>query len=266
MLEALARALAGLQVEPWRVVLVSGIGQAGKMPHHLRANFLHGLHGRTLAHATGVKLANPELVVIAIGGDGDIYGEGGGHLLTAFRRNIDITCLVHNNGVYGLTKGQASPTAGPGVRDRAHPAGVVMPPFNPMAVGLAAGGTFLARGFAGEKEHLAGLFVEAVRHRGFGLVDVLQPCVTYNRVNTLKWYEERLCDLAHEQHDPTDRAQAFERALEWPGTSDERVPFGVFYRAKRDAHESRLPALKKGALSRQGPDAAQLRKAADEFR
>jgi len=248
------------------VVLVSGIGQAGKMPHYLRANFLHGLHGRTLAHATGVKLANPDLTVIAIGGDGDIYGEGGGHLLTAFRRNIDITCLVHNNGVYGLTRGQASPTREQGTRDKTHPAGVTMPPFNPIAVGLAAGGTFVARGFAGEKEHLAGLIGEAVRHRGFGFIDILQPCVTYNRVNTFKWYEERLYDLAHEQYDPTDRAQAFARSLEWPEQGDERVAFGVFYRAQRDTHEARLPALKRGAL-RGGPaDPAVLRKAIDELR
>jgi 2-oxoglutarate ferredoxin oxidoreductase subunit beta len=266
ILDALAGALERLSLEPWRVVVVSGIGQSGKLPHYLKVNFLHGLHGRTLAMALGVKLANPGLTVIAVGGDGDLYGEGGNHLMHAFRRNADICCLVHNNGVYGLTKGQASPTAGSGFRDGLHPAGTLVPAFNPLAVGIACQGTFLARGFAGQEEQLTGLMVEAVRHPGFGFVDILQPCVTYNRVNTFKWYADRVYDLVAEGHDPADRAQAMVRALEWPGTKGERIPLGVFLRGQRAAYEQGFPALARGALTDYVVEPGRVLKAAEEFR
>lgn len=292
ILDALADALEQLKVEPWQVCIVSGIGQAGKLPHHLRCNFLHGLHGRTLAHAEGVKLANPELLVVAVGGDGDIYGEGGGHLVHALRRNLDITCLVHNNGVYGLTKGQPSPTAGSGYVTRISPHGTSLPGLNPLTLAIAAGGTFVSRGFVGRKEHLVSLIVRAVKHRGFGFVDMLQPCVTYNKVNTYRWYEERVYDLAETGHVPTDKGRAFERALEWPGSGgrrrgqkqyaryrntevagrteqaeqDTKIPIGVFYAEQRKTYEEQEPALREGLLVDGRPSLEKLEATMAEFR
>lgn len=265
ILDALTQALLSLKIEPWNVVIVSGIGQAGKLPHYVHCNFLHGLHGRALSHAAGVKLANPQLTVIAVGGDGDMYGEGGSHLVQAFRRNIDVTCLVHNNGVYGLTKGQPSPTAGQGTVTRLTPQGTGMPPFNPLALGLAADGTFIARGYANETEQLAGLIAEAITHRGFGFVDILQPCVTYNKVHTYEWFEERVYDLGHEEYRPADRQQAMQVALEWPELGDDRIALGVLYRGSRKTHEEQLHGLLSGPLTGPRINKDLLNKVADEF-
>ncbi len=260
VLEAMVEAFGKLRVEPWKVVVVSGGGQAGKMPHYLRCNFLQGLRGQVLAYALGVKLANPELTVIAVGGDDDIYGAGGGHLVHAFRRNLNVACLVHNNGVYGPRREQSLPGSGVGSASRMDPTGTGTPKFNPLAVGLAAGGTFLARGFAGRTKHLAWLIGEAVKHRGFGFIDLLQPCVTHNKVNTFEWYSERVYDLDSEGHDPRRREQAFVRALEWPEQEDGRIGIGVFYQARRKCHEESLPALKQGSLTARRVDAGLLQK------
>ena len=234
------------------MALVSGIGQAGKLPHYTNCNFLHGLHGRALAHALGVRLANPGLTVVAIGGDGDMYGEGGNHLLHAFRRNPDIACIVHNNGVYGLTKGQPAPTLAQGSVTRMSPQGTSVPAFNPLAAALGAGATFVARGFAGATEQLTRLIVAAVRHSGFGFLDVLQPCVSFNRVNTWEWYRERVRELGPDEHDPGDLDEAFAVALEWPG--GESIPTGIFYRAERPTYETGFPALRERLSSGPGSD------------
>lgn len=267
ILAALKQALAELQLEPWRVCIVSGIGQAGKLPHYVRCNFLHGLHGRALPTAIGVKLANPGLKVIAVGGDGDMYGEGGGALLHAFRRNPEIACFVHNNGVYGLTKGQASPTSLQGFRTRAMPAGASLPGFNPLAAGIAMAGTFVGRGFAGDRNGLVRLMKRALRHRGFGFVDILQPCPTYNKVHSHKWYQERVYDLGEVQHDPLDIEQALERALEWPdGNPQGRIPLGLFYSAERPSYDEQSPRLKKRAPVETRPEPDQVKRAIEEFR
>jgi len=239
ILNALKRALVEAKLEPWQVVVVGGIGQSGKVAQYLGANFLQGLHGRAIPAALGVKLANPALKVIAVGGDGDMYGEGGNHLLHAFRRNPDIVCLVHNNGVYGLTKGQVAPTGGPRFATKNRLAGTLVPAFNPLAAGLAMGGSFIARGFAGDLKQLARLIGDALNHKGFGFIDILQPCVTYNRVNTFAWFRERVYDLALEGHDPSDADAARLRALEWPVEGDSvQIPVGIFYRSRRGAYES----------------------------
>jgi 2-oxoglutarate ferredoxin oxidoreductase subunit beta len=266
VLAALRGALKASGLEPWQVVVVAGIGQAGKTAHYLGANYLHGLHGRTLAHALGVKLANHRLKVVAIAGDGDIYGEGGSHLMMMFRRNPAIACFVHNNGVYGLTKGQPSPTserAGPWAAQE--PAS--MPAFNPLAAGLAMGGTFLARGFAGNQTHLTALMGQALRHEGFGFVDILQPCVTYDRQHTFDWYRERVYDLGAEKYDPTNREQAFRRALEWPNPDSEegRIPVGVFFQARRQTLEQGFPVLRDRALTEVRTSPAALRDALGEL-
>jgi len=239
ILNALRQALVAARLEPWQVVVVGGIGQAGEVAQYIGANFLHGLHGRAIPHALGVKLANPELKVIAVGGDGDMYGEGGNHLLHAFRRNPDIVCLVHNNGVYGLTKGQAAPTSGSGFSTKNRQTGTLVPAFNPLATGLAMGGSFIARGFAGDVKHLARLIGDALEHKGFGFIDILQPCVTYNHVNTAEWYRKRVYGLELEAHAPSDADAARARALEWPADGDgAEIPIGIFYRSRRPAYET----------------------------
>ena len=241
ILTALKQALVATGLEPYQVLMVSGIGQAGKLPHYTRANVFNSLHGRTLPVAIGAKIANPELVVIAIGGDGDGYGEGGNHFINAARRNNDITYLVHNNQVYALTKGQASPTSDSGFVTRTTPHGAD-PQLNPLALAIAAGATFVARGFAGDVPHLSGIIQDAIKHRGFALVDILQPCPTFNHKNTFAWYRERVYRVNETQYDPGNKLAAFEKVQEW----DDRIPIGIVYRIEAATFESRLPALQAG--------------------
>ena len=244
--EALIKAIEALGLAPKDFVIVSGIGQGAKMPHYLRCNTFNGLHGRSLPVATGLKIANHNLTVIAEAGDGDIYGEGGNHLIHTMRRNPNITLLVHNNQIYGLTKGQASPTSVPQLKTKTQPFGILSESLNPMALAVAMNASFVARGFAGDVEGLKNLMVEAVQHRGFSLLDILQPCVTFNKVNTYSWYRERVYYL--KDHDPQDRIKAFEKALEW----GDRIPLGIIYINKRPCFEDRIPVLKKGPLVLQG--------------
>ena len=258
LLKAVKQALVAGGLEPHQVLFVSGIGQAAKAPHYLNANLFDGLHGRSLPVATGAKLANPALTVIVESGDGCNYGEGGNHFLAAVRRNIDVTLLVHNNQVYGLTKGQASPTSPEGFLTKAQPDGVTSAPFNPVGVAVAMRAGFVARGFTGLDDHLAGLIEQAVAHRGFSLVDVLQPCVSFNKVNTFAWYNER-CYQLPETYDPVDWESALKVAHEWGN----RIPVGVIYRNDRPAFEERLG---RGALVGRRVDRKQLRKIIEGYR
>ncbi len=233
ILKAVKQALVGLNLRPHQVLFVSGIGQAAKAPHYLNANVFNGLHGRALPAATGAKLANPELTVIAESGDGCMYGEGGNHFLAAIRRNINVAVLVHDNQVYGLTKGQASPTSEEGFATKAQPHGAYSAPFNPVAVAVAMQAGFVARGFSGLTEHLADMIRQAVLHPGFALVDILQPCVSFNKINTFKWYSDR-CNPLSADYNPEDWDSAMKKAMEW----GERIPVGVLFRNKRPAFES----------------------------
>lgn len=235
-----------LAIEPHQFVVVSGIGQAGKFPHYLRCNTFNGLHGRTLPVATGVKLTSHSLLVLAVAGDGDCYGEGGNHLIHAMRRNIGVKLFVHNNQIYGLTKGQASPTSVEGMVTKNQPFGVLSEQLNPMAMAVALDCSFVARGYAGDPEHLKGMIKEAVRHKGFSLVDILQPCVTFNKVNTYAWYGERVYQIRSD-YNPEDRIAAFQKSLEW----GERIPLGVIYRNNRPTFEERVPVIKDETLVRQ---------------
>jgi 2-oxoglutarate ferredoxin oxidoreductase subunit beta len=246
LLEAVKQGLVLAGLEPHRVLFVSGIGQAAKAPHYLNANVFNGLHGRSAPVATGARLANPELKVIVESGDGCNYGEGGNHFLAAIRRNVDMTMLVHDNLVYGLTKGQASPTSEEGFITKAQPQGPTAEPFDPIAVAVAMKVSFVARGFTGEGEHLAELVKEAVTWRGFSLVDILQPCVSFNKVNTFAWFKKRCYKLA-EDYDPTDFDAAMKKAYEW----GERIPLGVIFRHDRDSYEAQFPAVAAGPLARQ---------------
>jgi len=247
--KAVVAALTELGLPPCKVVFSSGIGQAAKAPHYIRVNVLNGLHGRSLPAATGIKLANPELTVLAESGDGCSYGEGGNHFLAALRRNIDITAIVHDNQIYGLTKGQASPTTPKGRITKTQPHGAPSAAFNPVAVAVTMDAGFAARGFSGDIEHLAGLIVAAVRHPGFSLIDVLQPCVSFNKVNTYTWYKER-CYRLGDDHDPTDRQAALARAMEF----GDRIPIGVLWKSERPAFAPLPPS----PLALREPDRAVL--------
>jgi 2-oxoglutarate ferredoxin oxidoreductase subunit beta len=251
--KAVIKALVSLGLAPHEVLFVSGIGQAAKAPHYLRANVFNGLHGRALPPAQGAKLANPGLTVIAESGDGCSYGEGGNHFLAALRRNVDMTLLAHDNQIYGLTKGQASPTTMEGQVTKAQPLGAPSAPFNPMAVAVAMRAGFAARGFSGDIEHLSGLIERALRHPGFALVDILQPCVSFNKVNTFAWYKQRVYTLG-DDHDPRDFGAAMAKAMEF----GERIPIGVIYENDRPPFGGRLPEAARGPLALHRPDMAVL--------
>jgi len=260
ILQALRKTLVDLEIEPHQVLFVSGIGQAPKLPHYTQGNVFNGLHGRTLPVASGAKIANNELIVIGIDGDGGAYGEGVGHLLATMRRNVNITYMVHNNQVYGLTKGQASPTSDLGFVTRTTPLGAGQP-ANPLALALASDVSFLARGFAGDIEHLSGLLKMGIEHRGFSLIDILQPCVSFNHKNTYQWYRERVYKLEDERYDPSDKMTAFTKAQEW----GDRIPIGLIYRTERLVYEEQLPVLKEMPLVKQKIDPLQFEALLDEF-
>jgi 2-oxoglutarate ferredoxin oxidoreductase subunit beta len=260
ILEAVKQGLVDSGIAPHEVLLVSGIGQAAKAPHYLNANVFNGLHGRSLPVATGAKLANPDLRIIVESGDGCNYGEGGNHFLAAIRRNIDVTLIVHNNQIYGLTKGQASPTSEEGMVTKAQPEGVASLPFNPIAVAVAMQASFVARGFSGMIDHLAGLIQQGLAHEGFALIDVLQPCVSFNKVNTFAWYKKR-CYTLPDEYDATDWQAAMQTAVEW----GDKIPLGVIYRNQRTSFEKRFSVLQRGPLVGQDTDLAELKKILKKF-
>jgi len=261
ILQALRTALVELGIEPHQLLLVSGIGQAPKLPHYIQDNVFNGLHGRSLPVATGAKIANHELMVIAIDGDGGAYGEGGNHWIAAMRRNVNVTYLAHNNQVYGLTKGQASPTSDLGFITKTTPRGASQP-VNPIAVALASDVTFVARGFAGDIEHLSRLLKMGIEHKGFSLVDILQPCVSFNKVNTYQWYRERVYKLDDEPgYNPGDKLAAFAKSQEWGS----RIPIGLIYQNERPVYEEQLPQLKEIPLVRQELNPQRFEKLLDEF-
>lgn len=230
ILEALKRALAQLGLPNEQVVVVSGIGCSSQLPHFLKVYGIHGIHGRAIPIATGVKIANPKLKVVVVGGDGDGYGIGLNHMIHAARRNVGIAYVVSNNQVYGLTTGQMSPTTLRGAKTKTTPRGSIDEPVNPIALALSAGATFVARGFSGDVQHLSQIIYRALIHRGFALVDVLSPCVTFNKVNTYDWFRARVYKLEDAGHDPHDYEQAYRRALEWPTQDPQgKIPIGVFY-------------------------------------
>lgn len=262
ILAAVKQALAMCELPPEKVMMVSGIGQAAKAPHYLNANVFNGLHGRSLPAATAIKLANPELNVIVESGDGCFYGEGGNHFLAAIRRNVNITVLAHDNSIYGLTKGQASPTSTSGVISRAEPYGVFNIPFNPVEIAIALGAGFVARGFSGDKENLPDLIAQAVKHEGLALVDILTPCVSFNKFNTFAWYKEHIKPLP-KGYEPMDKTAALAAA---------EPADGVFYTGmiyKREGQttmESHFSMLAKGALARQPVDMAELKSIMDAYK
>jgi len=258
---ALKSAIVELRLEPHNVVIFSGIGCSSKMPHWVNTYGFHGIHGRPLPIATGARLANNNLTVIAVGGDGDGYGIGIGHFIHAMRRNLNITYIVTNNQVYGLTTGQTSPTSDKGFTTKSTPTGVIEMPINPIALAIASEATYISRGFSKEMKHLTKLIVDGVRHEGFALVDVLQPCVTFNRKNTYEWFSKRVYKLEETGHDVTNKQAAFLKSLEW----NDRIPIGLFYREIRPTYEDELPQIAEAPLVRQRIEEINITALMDEF-
>ena len=245
ILAALKQGLVQAGLEPHQVLVVSGIGCGSKLPDYARVNGFMTLHGRPVAVATGAKLANHGLKVLTVHGDGDSMGLGMGHFIHTARRNLDIVDLIQNNQIYGLTKGQYSPTSDRGFVTKTSPDGSFEMSASPVALALAAGGTFVARGFAGDAKGLAELIAQALDHTGYALIDILQPCVTFNRKNTYDWYRERIYNLQEEGYDPGDRVAAFEKALEW----GDRIPLGVFYQTRKPSYEEQVVSLQEGPVA-----------------
>lgn len=245
LLRGLQMALAKLDVDPSQVVIVSGIGCSSNLPHFVKSYGYHSLHGRSLPTAQGIKMANPNLIVIAAGGDGDGYGIGVGHLVHACRRNLDMTYVVMDNQIYGLTTGQTSPTSDFGSKTKSSPDGNYEYPLNPLLLAISAGATFVARTFSGEPDHMSEIIAKAIQHKGFALVDDISPCVTYNKKNTYQWYKERVYKLEDVGHDPYDITQAIQRATEW----EDKIPIGIFYiNPDKPSHDQIDPVIKDGGM------------------
>jgi 2-oxoglutarate ferredoxin oxidoreductase subunit beta len=243
VLKSLKEALVALGIPGHQVLVVSGIGCSSNLPGFIRAYGVHSLHGRSLPVATGAKLANHHLHVVAVGGDGDGYGIGLGHFVHAARRNLDLTYVVMNNEVYGLTTGQASPTTMLDMRTKTTPRGCAEMPINPIALGIVSGATYVARAFSGDPKHMSRIIAGGIAHRGFALIDCQSPCITYNKLNTYPWFKERVYRLEDEAgYDPSNLMQAMERAYEW----GDRIPLGLFFRSERPTYEESEPVFNNG--------------------
>jgi len=241
ILSSIKKVLADLKEEGLdlsKVVLASGIGCHAKIVDYVKVNSFYSIHGRVPPPITGIKLANPELVVIGHAGDGDAYGEGIEHLIFSAKRNINVTFIVHNNRVYGLTTGQFTPTSPSGFKGRSTPGGSPEDPLNPIELMLSAGAGFVARGFAGKPKHLQRLMKAGIKHQGFAFIDVLQPCFTF--YNTYDFYNQRVYELTEGEYDSSDREAAFARAGEWAYGEGERIPIGIFYQVERPTYDEKL--------------------------
>ena len=245
ILNIVKMALAELDIRPQDAVLCSGIGQAAKTPHYLRVNYFNSLHGRALPPAIAIKIASPHLTVIAESGDGDTYGEGGNHFMHTIRRNPDITNIVHDNMIYGLTKGQASPTSEKGMKTPVQTAGVILEPFNPLAVALALDASFVARAFASDILESKDIVKAAMQHKGYAIVDIFQPCVVFNKQNTYQWFKEK-CYYVDAEYDKTDKVQAFEKAFDM-----ERLALGILYQDTSKPTYEDLVRTSQGPLAKQ---------------
>jgi 2-oxoglutarate/2-oxoacid ferredoxin oxidoreductase subunit beta len=244
---AVEMALKRLAIPSHNVVIVSGIGCSSNLPHFLSSYGFHGIHGRALPVAEGIRWANHGLTVIGTGGDGDGFGIGAGHFVHAMRRNVDLTYVTMDNQIYGLTTGQASPTSQMGQKTKSTPSGVIEHPVEPVSLALASGATYVARGFSGDVKQLADLVAGGIQHKGFAFVDVFSPCVTYNKVNTFDFFRQRVYKLESAGHDPTDIGAAWLRSLEW----GDKIPVGLFYRTDRPSYEELEEVLQAGPLALQ---------------
>ncbi|HLG17678.1 MAG TPA: thiamine pyrophosphate-dependent enzyme [Blastocatellia bacterium] len=264
VLKSLKMAASRLAINPKDMMVVSGIGCSSNLPGFIHAYGVHSLHGRAVAVAEGIKLGNHDLHVVVTGGDGDGYGIGIGHFIHAMRRNIDITYVVMNNQIYGLTTGQASPTTMKDMRTKSTPRGNAELPINPIALALVSGATYVARAFSGDPDHMSRMIAGGIEHRGFALIDVFSPCVTYNKLNTYPWFRERVYKLEGEPgYDASDVRAAVNKSFEW----GDRIPIGLFFAGLQPTYEDSEPAFKKGPLAHQplGLDRAVFDEFVEEF-
>ncbi len=258
---AVEMAVKRLQIPSHNVVIVSGIGCSSNLPHFLSSYGFHGIHGRALPVAEGIRWANHGLTVIGTGGDGDGFGIGAGHFIHAMRRNVDLTYVTMDNQIYGLTTGQASPTSTLGVKTKSTPNGVIENPIDPISLALASGATYVARGFSGDVKQLADLVANGIQHRGFAFVDVFSPCVTYNKINTFDFFRQRVYKLESAGHDPSDIVAAWQRSLEW----GDKIPIGLFYKVDKPTYEDLEEVLTAGPLALQPAGLHGKEKLLDEF-
>jgi 2-oxoglutarate ferredoxin oxidoreductase subunit beta len=243
VLAAVQKALVDLQIPNHQIVTVSGIGCSSNFPGFIETYGMHTLHGRSLPVATGVKMANPDLTVLVTGGDGDGLGIGGNHLTHTIRRNVDLTYIIMDNQIYGLTTGQTSPTSRLGMKTKSTPFGNIEGPLYPITMALAAGATFVARGFSGDQKHLTDLIKQAIQHKGFSFLDVFSPCVTYNKDNTFQWFRPRVKRLEDDaSYDASNWIGAMEKSTIW----GEEIPIGKFF------ERTDLPALHEAEPVTQG--------------
>lgn len=260
---AMRQALAELGLDPHKVLIVYGVGCSGNDANFIKTYSWHSLHGRAVPTAVGAKLANKDLTVIAMAGDGDGYGEGLGHFLHALRSNVNITYVVHDNKVYGLTTGQTAPTSDRGFKTKSTPEGNLDNAVNPLGLALAQGISFAARGFSGKADHLKEVFKAAIQHPGFALVDVFQPCVTFNKINTFQWFFDRLYNLDESKdYNKNDLQQAIRQAQVW----GEKIPYGIFYQTQKPEYISSLPQLAGTALVKRPMAVRNISKLLYEFK
>lgn len=247
VLRSVQTAAGKLGIHPKDLLIVSGIGCSSNLPGFIHAYGIHSLHGRSVPVATGAHLANTDLKVVITGGDGDGYGIGVGHLIHAMRRNLDVTYVVMDNQIYGLTTGQTSPTTAIGHKTKSTPNGNFESPLNPLVLAITSGATYVARGFSGEQKQLGELIAGGIAHKGFSLIDVFSPCVTYNKINTYPYFKQRVYKLEDEGYEPNDFYKSIERAYEW----GDRIPLGVLYKTEQETYEDNEPVLQKGPLVKQ---------------
>ena len=245
VLDSLYKALANLKLQPKDLTVVSGIGCSGRTPGFVKSYGFHSVHGRVLPVALGVKLANPALTVIGVGGDGDGFAIGGGHIPHAARRNPHITYLIMDNAIYGLTKGQYSPTSPTGLSAGSTPYGNIERPLNPLAMLIAYGATFVGQGYSGKPRELSDLIQQAIEHKGFGFLNIISPCITF--YNTYKMIPPKLAEVPAD-HDVTNRAKAFELALQ-----DDRIRLGLFYKVQEPTFEDNVAEVIKKAQASSRP-------------
>jgi len=260
ILNGLKSAVAEAGMEPSNTLVVAGIGCSSKLPHWIKCYGFHTLHGRALPVAQGARMANHELNIIVITGDGDCYGIGMGHFMHAMRRNMRMTVIAHNNQTYGLTTGQTSPTSDLGYKSKSTPLGNAEVPVNPMALGIVGGATFVARAFAGDVKHMKAVLTASFKHNGFSIVDVFQPCVTFNKVNTYDFFREKCYKLEDEKHDFHNKEAALKKAVE-----HDRLPIGVFYEEMRPTFEGQHVALPSGPLVKHDISNVDITNAMEEF-
>ncbi|MFC1630021.1 2-oxoacid:ferredoxin oxidoreductase subunit beta [Patescibacteria group bacterium] len=260
ILAALKNAFLKLQLDPKDILIAYGVGCHGHMGNYLKTYGFQGLHGRALPVVEGAKIANHKLTVISVSGDGDQLGEGGNHLIHASRRNIDMTCVINNNRLYSLTVGQASPTTQKGMKTRTTPKGVIEEPLSPLALAIISGATFAARSFAGDMNHLTQTFADGINHKGFAVIDVLQPCVTLNKVNTFEWYKERIYKLKSD-YNSKDKMTAIKKSLEF----GDKIPIGILYQVQKPLFKEQRSEIKETPLVEQSLENISIEKLLEEF-